>query len=241
MYQLLCDENFKAIYIIALTVMMYYGYYFPAFSDKTKQWFKDRYAGDRAEINLFIMQKLYGLLMLGVIPALLFLPFFTVHTRGFEPFSSIPLNTGLTMASLVVTIVILIYFSARSSNIYSRFPVIRRKEWGLVNILTSITGWGIYLLGYEYLFRELLLFTVAGSFGVPTAIVVNLALYSSFHLPNGKNETLGAIPFGLILCMVSLQTGSFAMAFLLHFTLSVSSEVFSIIHNPEMSFNLKKQ
>jgi len=240
MYQLFYDVNFKAIYSIALTITVYYLYHFPAFSDKTKQWFKDRYIGDRAEINLFMMQKFYGFIMLGAIPALLFLPFFSINTHGFEPISSLSVNAWLIMVSLVVIIVIFIYFSARNSKVYSRFPVIRRREWGIANILTSITGWGIYLLGYEFLFRQLLLFTMAESFGVPAAIVVNLALYSSFHLPNGRNETLGAIPFGLILCLVSLQTGSFTMAFLLHFTLSVSSEVFSVFHNPEMSFNLKK-
>jgi membrane protease YdiL (CAAX protease family) len=241
MDQLVCDVNFKVIYSISLTLAAYYLYYFPAFSEKTKLWVKSRYTGERYETNLFLMQKLYGFLLLGVLPWLLFYPFFKINTHGHEPFSSLPFNAWWLMAFLVPLIVVLIYFSARKSDVYSRLPVIRRREWGISDILISITGWGFYLLGYEYLFRELLLFTMAESLGVPIAIAVNVALYSAFHLPNGKNETLGAIPFGLVLCLVSLQTGSFAMAFLLHLTLSVSSEVFSIIHNPEMSFKLKKQ
>ncbi len=241
MDQLVYHVKFKAIYSIALTLAVYYFYYFPAFSEKIKLWVKRRSAAERFETNLFMMQKFYGFLMLGVIPWLLFHPFFKINTTGHVPVSFLPVNTGWLMVILVPIVVVLIFFSARNSNLYSRFPVIRRKEWGITDIVTSITGWGIYLLGYEYLFRELLLFTVAESYGIPLAIAVNVALYSSFHLPNGKNETLGAIPFGLVLCLVSLQTGSFVMAFLLHFTLSVSSEVFSIIHNPEMSFKLKKQ
>jgi membrane protease YdiL (CAAX protease family) len=240
MDQLVCDVNFKVIYSISLTLAAYYLYYFPAFSEKTKIWVKSRSAVERFETNLFMLQKFYGFLMLGLIPWLLFHPFIKITTLGHVPVSFLPVNALWVMALLVPIIVILIYFSARKSNVYSRFPVIRLREWGIADIVTSISGWGFYLLGYEYLFRELLLFTMAESLGVPLAIAVNVALYSSFHLPNGKNETLGAIPFGLVLCLVSFQTGSFVMAFLLHFTLSVSSEVFSIIHNPEMSFKLKK-
>jgi membrane protease YdiL (CAAX protease family) len=241
MDQLVFDINFNVIYSISLTLAAYYLYYFPAFSEKTKQWVKSRFAGERFETSLFMMQKLYGFLMLGVIPWLLFHLFFKTNTHELDPVSFLPVNPGWLMAFLVPLIVFLIFFSARNQNVYSRFPVIRRREWGIADILISITGWGFYLLGYEYLFRELLLFTMAESVGVPIAIAVNVALYSSFHLPNGKNETLGAIPFGLVLCLVSLQTGSFVLAFLLHLTLSASSEVFSIFHNPEMSFKLKKQ
>jgi membrane protease YdiL (CAAX protease family) len=241
MDQLVFDPKFKSIYSIALTLILYYLYYFPAFSEKTKQWVKSRSAAERFETNLFMMQKFYGFLMLGVIPWLLFHLFFKTNTHEPVPVSVLPVNAGWLMVFLVPLIVLLIYFSAKNSKVHSRLPVIRLKEWGISDILTSITGWGFYLLGYEYLFREFLLFTMAESVGVPIAIVVNVALYSSFHLPNGKNETLGAIPFGLVLCLVSLQTGSFALAFLLHLTLSVSSEVFSIIHNPEMNFKLKKQ
>ncbi len=241
MDQLVYDVKFKAIYTIALTITVYYLYYFPAFSEKFKLLVKSRSAGERFETHLFMMQKFYGFLMLGAIPSLLFHMFFKISPHGHLPVSFLPVNAVWLMVFLVSIIVVVIYLSARNSNFYSRFPVIRRREWGITDILTSITGWGIYLLGYEYLFRELLLFTLAESYGVPLAIAVNVALYSSFHLPNGKNETLGAIPFGLILCLVSLQTGSFALAFLLHFTLSVSSEVFSIIHNPETRFTLIKQ
>ena len=240
MDQLVYDINFKVIYSILLTLAAYYLYYFPAFSEKTKLWVKSRSATERFETNLFMLQKIYGFLMLGVIPWLLFHLFFKTNTHELDPVSLLPVNPGWLVAFLIPLIVFLIFFSAKNQNLYSRFPVIRLKEWGIADILTSITGWGFYLLGYEYLFREILLFTLAESVGVPIAIAVNVVLYSSFHMPNGKNETLGAIPFGLVLCLVSLHTGSFVMAFLLHFTLSVSSEVFSIIHNPEMSFKLKK-
>lgn len=112
----------------------------------------------------------------------------------------------------------------------------RLSTWGQKEVLISISGWALYLLAYEYVFRGLLLFSTAEAFGAWPAVGINLLLYSVFHIPNGKKETLAAIPFGLVLCIVSLLTGSFWMAFLLHLILSTSTEMFSIHYNPDMRF-----
>lgn len=230
----------KAVYAIILITATYYAYYFPAFSTKTSIWFRKKYGGNRSIIYLFMFQKLLGFILLGPVAALLFFPFFTLNPRNFNLFPFIDISPWSIMAVLIPLIVVLIYFSARNSEIYLRIPHMRLNEWKSSHVLTSITGWGLYLLGYEFIFRELLLVSWAEEYGVIPAIVVNVSLYSAFHLPNGRKETIGSIFFGLLLCIVSLQSGSFALAFLLHFTLSVSTEMFSIYHNPEMQFNLKR-
>ena len=149
-----------------------------------------------------------------------------------------PSHLVLVMFILILLIVLTASLSVRKPDVMERVPRLRLEEWNIFYILTSITGWGIYLLGYEFIFRQLLLFTWAEAFGIVPAITVNLVLYAVFHLPAGWKETVGSIPFGLVLCLISLYTGSFWMAFLLHWTLSVSSEMFSIYYNPEMKFNL---
>lgn len=240
MNQLIDSFAFKASYSMVLIICSYYTYYFPAFSSKTADWFKSRYDPERAKINLFLFQKILGFIMLGPVTALLFYPFFSLNSSISIYSVYFQVSPWSITAFLILLIVILIYFSARKSDIYERVPHMRLKEWRLINILTSILGWGFYLLGYEFIFRQLLLFTWAEAFGIVPAIVVNVALYSAFHLPNGRKETVGSIFFGLVLCLVSLQSGSFVLAFLLHFTLSVSTEMFSIHHNPCMSFNLRR-
>jgi membrane protease YdiL (CAAX protease family) len=240
MNQLIDSLSIKASYTMVLIICGYYTYYFPAFSSKTADWFKAKYGQERSKIYLFLFQKILGFLMLGPVAALLFYPFFSLNTSNSNFSIQLPVSPWSITAFLIILIVILIYFSARKSDVYERVPHMRLKEWNTINILTSITGWGLYLLGYEFIFRQLLLFTWAEAFGVIPAIVVNLALYSAFHLPNGRKETIGSIFFGLVLCLLSLQTGTFILAFLLHFTLSVSTEMFSIHHNPSMRFNLKK-
>lgn len=228
----------RAVYALIVVIITYYTYYFAAFSQKTLLEFQKKYTPDQSAIKLFIFQKLLGFILLGPIAALFFFSFFNMSRFSIEFSPIIP--SWLIMIVFIPIIIALSYFSTRKQEIYNRMPHMRLKLWNTANLLTSLIGWGLYILSYEFIFRELLLISWTEAFGVIPAITVNLALYSAFHITNGAKETIGSIFFGLILCLVSLQTGSFLMAFILHFTLSASTEMFSIYHNPEMQVKTKR-
>ncbi len=233
------DAESMAVYSLVLIVILYYGYYFTAFSNNTPKWFKKIYFENHATY-LFLFQKLSGFLMLGPIAALLFYPFFQPNWKKTYLHIDVNISIFILLTILIPLIVILIYFSSKNKDIFKRIPHMRHKKWDFKKIFTSITGWGLYLLGYEFIFRKLLLFSWTEAYGILTAVVVNTAVYSAFHLPNGRKETLASLFFGVVLCLISLQTGSFIPAFILHFTLSASTEMFSIYHNPEMEFSFSK-
>jgi len=236
----LSTAEFKAVYILILLVAVYYIYYFPSFSKKTSGWFINKYPEKQAETYLFLFQKLFGFFMLGPVSAVIYFIFFEPFQKKSYLPDAFSFSVVLVLMILIPLLVIFIYFSSKNKEIYNRIPHMRHKDWTPERVLISIAGWGLYLFGYEFIFRELLLFSWAEAYGVVPSIAVNTAIYSAFHLPNGKNETLASIFFGIILCLVSLQAGSFLPAFLLHFTLSASTEMFSIYHNPEMSFKYKR-
>jgi len=50
----------------------------------------------------------------------------------------------------------------------------------------------------------------------------------------GKDEMIGAIPFGILLCCMALLTNSIVLPFLIHLSLALSTDLFSIHHNPKM-------
>ena len=79
--------------------------------------------------------------------------------------------------------------------------------------MLNLLGWAIYLFGYEFLFRGILLFPLAETVGVWPAIAVNIALYSATHIPKGLDETLGAIPLGLVLCWLTWRREPFGLRF----------------------------
>ncbi len=197
-------------------------------------------SGERFQSMRFLKMKLYGFLMMGILPYLLFSTILispVTNDHSISVFWRIPSYIFLIFPVLII---IMNFFVASKEDFHARVPQMRIMEWGIPNVLISIGGWGIYLLGYEYLYRGLFLSSWAEAFGPITAIVVNVFFYSLFHIPNGTKEAVGAIPFGIILCLLTIQMGSFLPAFLLHWLLSVSAEMFSIHHHPEMQFNLKK-
>lgn len=201
---------------------------------------QDSLITERGQLMNFLTLKLAGFLLMGIIPFLFF-----YMLSGYDPYSleqgsarwKIP---GVLLAALPALILLLNFFAAGKKDFHARFPQMRITEWGIPHLLISIMGWGIYLAGYEFLFRGLFFSAWLDAFGPVTAIAANVLVYSLFHIPNGPKEAIGAIPFGIILCLLTLQSGSFVPALLLHWLLSASAEMFSVYHHPEMQFKLKK-
>jgi len=190
-----------------------------------------------ASITQVVYQKFLGALLLGVIPLLLalaLLPYSVVdYGLGFQ-------NTGTSMLWIVgiATIVIPLNIKAaqRPENL-DYYPMIRAEKWTwrliLLNALATIT----YLFSYELLFRGILLTACVATLGVWPGIVINIALYSTTHLPKGPAETIGAIPFGLLMCYITLTTGTIWVAVVAHVILSLSNDYLAVYYNPTMQFS----
>ncbi|MFO7999216.1 MAG: CPBP family intramembrane glutamic endopeptidase [Bacteroidales bacterium] len=228
----------KAGYVLGLTVLSFLAYRRTAYSDSLSSWLIKGHKPEHATVLLFLFRKAGGFFFFGLIPALLFFPFFKLQPQLYV---NIPLPGLIMFPVLLVAVLITMFLSAKKNTIRNRLPLMRIRGWSPLLILTSITGWGIYLAAYEFLFRGLLLFSWVEAFGVLPAVIVNLVLYGAVHLQNGRKEAMGSIIFGLILCLLSLQTGSFLMAFLLHLSLSVSAEMSAVFFNPDMRFILRRK
>ena len=96
------------------------------------------------------------------------------------------------------------------------------------------------MLAYEFLFRGILLYSCIHSFDIPAAVVINICIYSLVHFPKGINETIGAIPFGLILCLLVIHLDSVWVAVFIHSILALSNEWFSMKAHPDMIYVLRK-
>ncbi len=98
----------------------------------------------------------------------------------------------------------------------------------------NLAVWAVYLLGYEFLFRGVLLFPLVVEIGLWPAIAVNIALYKGTHIPYGLKITLGSIPLSIVLCLLSVQTGTIWIAFFVHTTIAWTNSLTALKHNPEM-------
>ena len=227
-----------AVITIIYVVVVFALYYFIT---KLKPARRILLSPDRDPGLLFIAEKITGFLLFGAIPFILF-----ATTSGLHPSETI-LTTGKSehywyvLLSTLIIITLLTFNGSKKKAIQEKSPRIRIKKWTVKYCIIAITGWLIYILGYELLFRGILWLVCYMAFGFWVALLINIVLYAAVHLDQGLAMSLGAIPFGILLCLLTFLTGSFLFAFLIHGWLAVSTEIFSVYNNPDLSFSFKKQ
>jgi len=139
-----------------------------------------------------------------------------------------------------VLLILLNQINSKSAGLQTVYPEMRITQWNLSSLAIAGGGWILYLIGYEYLFRGILLSGCMNAFGIWPAMAINLALYSTLHLPKGFKEALAAIPFGTLLCYLTIESSSILPAIILHSVQAISTEISCIYRNKEMKFLFKK-
>jgi membrane protease YdiL (CAAX protease family) len=133
-------------------------------------------------------------------------------------------------------ILIVNYFNSKKESNQAVYPAIRSRVWGGGLIIVNMVSWALYLLAYEWLFRGYLLFHCVESWGLVAAIAINITIYAAAHLPKGLFETIGALPLGVVFCLIAIYTGAFWSVFILHFVMAFSNDLFSVWRNPDMRY-----
>jgi len=87
----------------------------------------------------------------------------------------------------------------------------------------------LYFGAWEALFRGVLLFGLRPKVGGPTANVLQTALSVTAHFGRAINETVSALPAGLVFGRVDLRLGSIWYVAILHWVVGVSMDWF-ILH-----------
>jgi membrane protease YdiL (CAAX protease family) len=224
-----------AVFAIVSTVIMSFIYFL--ILDKIKSGLKEQ---SRSRIiSLYIWRKISGFLLFGVLPAIAAFVFFKLNLfeAGITGGSTWHLWPWLAGAS-VLFISLNFFNNSKDPNLRKVYPEMRLQGWGTGGISILAGGWVLYFIGYEFLFRGLLLFSCYNAFGIWPAVAINLALYSALHLPKGLKEATAAIPFGALLCFLTLNSHSILPAIIIHAVQAISCEISCIYRNPEMNINL---
>lgn len=227
---------------VILTCVFFMIYWFISQSGRIRSFFYRRWDHDTAAVRHFLFSKILGLLILGMIPLILILillPEYHMDDLGLTPRVKNTLFAGIAAAGLVLLAGLSAIFAARKARDFDHFPQIRARQWTGGTIILTVAGWALYLLGYELLFRGILLMPLADHLGIWPAIAVNIALYSAAHIPQGPAEAFGAAPVGLILCLVTLASGTIWIAFLIHLTMATANCLTSMKINPEITYSGK--
>ncbi len=186
----------------------------------------------------FISYKLTGILFTGIIPFIIFVLIFKTEPSRIGLVIGRTLHFWYLLILLILVTAVVSFNLSKGRSVQQRSPELKLSDWFPRHIVLSVSGWVIYILGYEFLFRGVLWFLCFEAFGFLPALVINLLLYFLVHLPQGKFMAAGVLPVGIVLCLLSQLTGSFIPAFLIHSLIAVLTDLFSLYHNQEVHLHL---
>ncbi len=230
----------EAFFIIPLVTASFFIHHFISRSKTVASWFDTQFGYPHAEVRLIVFQRLLAFLLFGVVPVLIILIQPGVSLSDYNISTEIS-RTDVLYALLICAFILpLVYFFSRKPANLKTYPLFRLKVWDYRLVMLSFSLWIVYLLVYEFMFRGILLYACIHSFGIPAALIINICMYALFHLPKGIAETLGAIPFGLVLCLLVIRLDSVWVAVFIHIILALANDWFSMKAHPEMKFVLRK-
>jgi membrane protease YdiL (CAAX protease family) len=225
---------------IAVTTIALLIYYLAARSKQVGLRLLQNFKKEAVSVRKVLLYRLAGALLFGLIPILVILLVFKM------PLSNYGSNTDNLSKSIMwwipvgMLLIVFTYFSSRKKDSLAIYPEIRVNQWNSGLIMLSALSYVTYLAGYEFMFRGFLLFSCLEAFGFWPAIIINIIIYAMIHLPKGPRETIGSLFLGLLLCLITIRLGSFWFAFLVHVTMALSNEWFSIANQPDMTVIIKR-
>ncbi|WP_339606999.1 type II CAAX endopeptidase family protein [uncultured Roseivirga sp.] len=229
------DPSFlEPILAIGLLTLGFSIYHFVSISPKVKQRFTNKYGEVRGNTKAQWYFRYLGAMTIGIIPAILMMAILGKTPAEYGVAFKNHATSLYWILGLAAVIIPMNFFNSKKEKNLAFYPNVREKEWTKAMVAKNAFTWVSYLFGYELMFRGLLLFATVPLLGEWPAIVLNAALYALVHVPKNLEETIGAVPLGVLLCLITLTTGTIWVAFFVHITLALSNFFFSLRHHPDM-------
>ena len=208
-----------------------------------REWFTSdantrRLSDDDRAVRRVAVARIFGGAVMGLVPWVCLYwtdASLTPAAIGLAFYAETALFSTVAIVVLSALLVPVAASSAKKVKNHAAYPQMRVQEWTSRRRRINAATWAFYLLGYELMFRGVLLFPVAEALGVWPAVAINVAIYASTHMPRGMDETLGAIPLGALLSVLSLYTGTIWIAVVVHIVLAWTNSFVAIRSNPAMN------
>jgi membrane protease YdiL (CAAX protease family) len=236
-YSFSWDPSFlEPVVTIGLTLFGLVGYWVTTTSKSLESKFFKSLGEEKARIEWIMFWRYAGVFYYAVIPAIVVFILFP-HNLAFYGLSCVNLFEALLWTlGLSALLIFMQSKSARQPENVKQYPQIRINNWTAGLFFKNSFGWFIYLLAYEFLYRGILLFGLLEAFGVWPAIMVNTIIYSLAHIPKGNREALAAIPFGILLCYITIKTETIWISVFVHVALALSNDYFALAESKVMKF-----
>lgn len=221
------NHYLSAASITGIIILLYVIYYILAYS-KLYDYIYTKFGVD-ANPTVFhsIFFRLSGFVLFGICAYLIFYNGYGVEFDFLRiPPQHIPeiVRWSITLGG---SFMIIAYINVRNSK-SSCYPQFKVDQWTLSHKFLTYATWILYIAAYEFMFRGILLFGTVEEIGYIPAIILNVFLYAFVHIPKGGKEVLGCVLLGPVLCILALKTNCIAIPVIVHISLCLSNEFFSI-------------
>lgn len=189
----------------------------------SKRWITDT-------VTRTVLQRLAGTCFL-LVPMFLFYNEAPLHIEYHEIPKTIALTFLFSMLALLTSA-----RRKRGEKDRLMYPAMRETQWTILVTLLNALSWMVYLFPYEFIMRGILLGQAMETFNVGIAVVISGVGYAVAHAPQGWRETLFSFPFGILLCGLTLITGNFWCAYVIHVALALSNDYFAARKNSAFQF-----
>ena len=182
-----------------------------------------------------ILRRLYASAVL-IIPC--FFSFYGSHWSSYAAINSGDVRSTIMYTAIFSLLVVLVNIKAgKQSENTKMYPQIRTPRWTLLLFAMNGLSWIVYLTAYEFLFRGYVFTSLLQSTTVENAFIISIVLYALAHLYKDEKEFLLSIPFGFILCYITLVTENVWASIIIHSALAISNDIFALRANPFFSIS----
>jgi membrane protease YdiL (CAAX protease family) len=232
-YQPIDQHGWELIVVFGSFTVGYTIHYVIFHSNKIAEWFRQRLPGPSAEVWRNLLYRTVMVVFFFAVPAVLLSVISGMGLRDYGVAFHFSWPRLAVIGGLSIFLVGLIAVNPGRSRLTGYYPHMRIGVWSPGHIVINVLSWAAYLFAYELMFRGYML-TVLMPAGVVTAVAVNIAIYVAVHVPKGVSEAIGAVPFGLVVCYLTLAYGTIWAAFFLHLALALANSFVALRGNPEM-------
>lgn len=137
-------------------------------------------------------------------------------------------NIEIPRLHLLLIILLTLFLSVHISNNAVKNQMLKNTHVSGYNFSNAWVYFAIrfvFLLCYEFFFRGVLLFQFLEFTTLSMAILYSTILYVLIHIFDSRKEIIGAIPFGIVLCLFAYFTKSVWYVFFIHIAFSAVYEI----------------
>ena len=214
--------------VLILFTILYGAFHFRLLDPLIAMPFRRRIGGEEEQAFGVFINRLAGILLLGVVPLVLLPLLFRLPLAEYGLSLRIETRFFLLGAGICLVAFPFLRLYARNPMNSESVPRARPPSWNARYTTLNISSWALYLLAYESCLRGYLLFSLARSMGSWPAIAVSTAIYVAIHLSRSIGEAGGSAVIGLVYGAIALSSGSILIPVIIHIFIAVTVDQVAI-------------